>query len=123
MREVQISDTLSGDVRGLDPREPPKVGIYACGPTVYSRIHVGNARAFVIPMLFRRLLRHLGYEPRLVINVTDINDKIYAAARDAGVGSEQLADEMTRSYKDDTERLGLGRPEAQALSARGNTQI
>ena len=72
MREVRISDTLSGEVRELEPRRSPEVGIYACGPTVYSRIHVGNARAFVIPMLFRRLLRHLGYEPRLVINVTDI---------------------------------------------------
>jgi cysteinyl-tRNA synthetase len=123
MREVQISDTLSGEVRDLDPREPPKVGIYACGPTVYSRIHVGNARAFVIPMLFRRLLRHLGYEPRLVINVTDINDKIYAAARDAGVGSEQLADEMTRSYRYDTDRLGLGRPDAEPLASETIAEI
>src|ERR687887_1963328 len=110
MREVQISDTLSGEERALDLRDPPKVGIYACGPTVYSRIHVGNARAFVIPMLFRRLLRHLGYEPRLVINVTDINDKIYAAARDAGVPSDAFAGEMTRAYLEDTDRLGLGPP-------------
>jgi|RhiMetdeSRZDD1v2_1073273.scaffolds.fasta_scaffold131669_3 cysteinyl-tRNA synthetase len=117
MREVRISDTLSGEVRELDPRRPPEVGIYACGPTVYSRIHVGNARAFVIPMLFRRLLRHLGYEPRLVINVTDINDKIYAAARDAGVPSERLAVEMTRAYVEDTERLGLGRPDAEPLAS------
>src|SRR3954451_18209825 len=84
MPEVRISDTLSGETRALEPRDPPSVGIYTCGPTVYSRIHVGNARPFVIPMLLRRLLRRLGYEPRLVINVTDINDKIYDAAREAG---------------------------------------
>jgi cysteinyl-tRNA synthetase len=123
MREVRISDTLSGDVRDLDPREPPKVGIYACGPTVYSRIHVGNARAFVIPMLFRRLLRHLGYDPSLVINVTDINDKIYVAAHDAGVPSEQLAVDMTRAYGEDTDRLGLGRPDAEPLASETIAEI
>src|SRR4051794_4561092 len=117
MAELRISDTLSGEVRPLDPRKPPGVGIYACGPTVYSRIHVGNARAFAIPMLFSRLLRHLGYQPRLVINVTDINDKIYAAARDAGVSSAQLAEEMTSAYAKDTDRLGLGRPDAEPLAS------
>ena len=84
MREVRIKDTLSGEPMPLEPREPPRVGIYACGPTVYSRIHVGNARPFVIFMLLRRFLAHEGYEPTLVINVTDVNDKIYDAARGAG---------------------------------------
>src|SRR3954464_14829428 len=123
MAELRISDTLSGEVRPLDPRKPPGVGIYACGPTVYSRIHVGNARGFAIPMLFSRLLRHLGYEPRLVINVTDINDKIYAAARDAGVPSAQLAEEMTRAYVEDTNRLGLGRPAAEPLASETIPEI
>jgi cysteinyl-tRNA synthetase len=123
MAEVRISDTLSGEVRALDPGQPPGVGIYACGPTVYSRIHVGNARAFTIPILFSRLLRHLGYDPRLVINVTDINDKIYAAARDAGVPSEQLAEEMTSAYRRDTDRLGLGRPDAEPLASETIAEI
>src|SRR5512147_1819112 len=101
MREVRITDTLSGEVKALEPRDPPGVGIYACGPTVYSRVHVGNARPFVIPVLLGRLLRRLGYEPRLVINVTDINDKIYDAAREAGVPSQAFAEEMTRAYKAD----------------------
>ncbi len=123
MPEVRISDTLSGKVRALKPREPSSVGIYACGPTVYSRIHVGNARAFVVPMLFQRLLRHLGYEPRLVVNVTDINDKIYAAAREAGVPSEELAAGMTRAYVEDTDRLGLGRPDAEPLASETIPEI
>src|SRR3954453_23885015 len=123
MAELRISDTLSGEGRALDPRKPPGVGIYACGPTVYSRIHVGNARAFAIPMLFSRLLRHLGYEPRLVINVTDINDKIYAAAGEAGVPSEQLAFEMARGYTEDTDRLGLGRPDAEPLASETIAEI
>jgi cysteinyl-tRNA synthetase len=111
VREARIRDTLSGELRLLEPRNPPAVGIYACGPTVYSRIHIGNARPFVIFMLLRRFLERVGYEPRLVINVTDINDKIYAAAREAGGPSERFAREMTDAYFDDTDRLGLGRPD------------
>jgi cysteinyl-tRNA synthetase len=123
VREVRITDTLSGEARALEPREPPTVGIYTCGPTVYSRVHVGNARPFVIPMLLRRLFRRLGYEPRLVINVTDINDKIYVAAREAGVPSDRFAAEMTRAYVEDTDRLGLGRPDAEPLASETIPEI
>ncbi|MDX6595054.1 MAG: cysteinyl-tRNA synthetase [Solirubrobacterales bacterium] len=114
MREVRIRDTLSGEPRALDPSE--EVGIYACGPTVYSRIHVGNARPFVVFSLFARFLRSEGYRPRLVVNVTDINDKIYAAAAAAGEPSGEFAARMTRAYLEDTERLGLGRPDAAPLA-------
>ena len=123
MREVRIKDTLSGELRKVEPRDPPRVGIYACGPTVYSRIHVGNARPYVIPMLLRRFLAHEGYEPRLVINVTDINDKIYVAAREAGAASERFAAQMTRAYVEDTERLGLGRPDEEPLASETITEI
>jgi cysteinyl-tRNA synthetase len=108
---IRIHDTLSGELRELEPREGRKVGVYACGPTVYGRIHVGNARPFVVFSLFKRFLEHAGYEVTLVANVTDVNDKIYDAARAAGVGSEQLAGEMTAHYVSDTDRLGLGRPD------------
>ncbi len=114
MREVRIRDTLSGELVALDRGA---VGIYACGPTVYSRIHVGNARPYVVFMLLRRFLAAEGYEPKLVINVTDINDKIYAAAREAGKPSVEFAAEMTRAYVADTDRLGLGRPDAEPLAS------
>jgi cysteinyl-tRNA synthetase len=114
MREVRIRDTLSGELRVLDPAD--QVGIYACGPTVYSRIHIGNARPFVIFSLLARFLKSEGYEARLVVNVTDINDKIYDAARAAGEGSAEFAARMTRAYFEDTERLGLGRPDAEPLA-------
>ena len=110
MREVRIRDTLSGEPR---PLEAGAVGIYACGPTTYGRIHVGNARPFVIFLLLRRFLAAEGYEPRLVINVTDVNDKIYDAAREAGRPSAEWAQEMTDAYLADTEALGLGRPDAE----------
>jgi cysteinyl-tRNA synthetase len=83
MRTVRLHDTHSGELKELRPREGRKVGIYACGPTVYGRIHVGNARPYVVFSLLARFLAHEGYEPVLVANITDINDKIYDAARPA----------------------------------------
>ena len=68
----------------LEPRDPGRVRIYACGPTVYGRIHVGNARPFVVFSLLKRFLVHEGYEVTFVANITDVNDKIYDAARAAG---------------------------------------
>ena len=117
MREVRIRDTLSGELRPLEPREPGRVGIYACGPTTYSRIHVGNARPYAVFILLKRFLEHEGYDVRLVVNVTDINDKIYDAARRAGEPSDRLAAELTRAYVDDTDRLGLGRPDEEPLAS------
>lgn len=111
MREVRIRDTLSGEPRALDSSE--EVGIYACGPTVYGRIHIGNARPYVVFSLFARFLRSEGYRTRLVVNVTDVNDKIYAAAEKAGEGSAEFAARMSRAYFEDTDRLGLGRPDAE----------
>jgi cysteinyl-tRNA synthetase len=117
MREIKLHDTRTGEVRPLEPREPGKVGIYACGPTVYGRVHVGNARPFVVFSLLKRLLVHEGYAVSFAANVTDINDKIYAAARAAGIGSEALAREMTEHYRADTDRLGLGRPDHEPLAS------
>jgi cysteinyl-tRNA synthetase len=114
MREVRIKDSMTGELVPLD-REG-EVGIYACGPTVYSRIHIGNARPFVIFMLLSRFLRSEGYKPKLIINVTDINDKIYGAAEEAGEGSAEFAGRMTVAYFEDTDRLGLGRPDAEPLA-------
>jgi cysteinyl-tRNA synthetase len=110
-------DTLARDVRALDPRDPGRLGIYVCGPTVYARIHIGNARPFVVFSLLKRFLERRGFEVKLVINITDVNDKIYAAAA-AGAGSSvALASEMAGAYIADTNRLGLGRPDAEPLAS------
>jgi cysteinyl-tRNA synthetase len=113
---IRIQDTLSGETRELEPSDRGQVGIYACGPTVYGRIHIGNARPFVIFTLLRRFLAHHGLDAKLVINVTDINDKIYDAAREAGRPSAEYAQEMTAAYIADTDALGLGRPDAEPLA-------
>ena len=116
-RKIRIRDTLSGQERVLEPRDGRRVGIYACGPTTYARVHVGNARPYVVFQALKRFLAHEGYEPRLVINVTDINDKIYDAAREAGEPSAEFAQRMTGAYVEDTGRLGLGRPDAEPLAS------
>jgi cysteinyl-tRNA synthetase len=115
--EIRLHDTRTGEVRRLEPAHPPKVRIYACGPTVYGRVHVGNARPFVVFSQLKRFLNAVGYEAELVVNVTDINDKIYAAASAAGVPSEQLAREMTAAYVGETDRFGLGRPDHEPLAS------
>jgi cysteinyl-tRNA synthetase len=110
-----IHDTRSGERIALKSPDEGPVGIYACGPTVYNRIHIGNARPFVVFSLLKRYLEHAGHEVRFVINVTDVNDKIYDRARSLGVPSSQLAAEMTAAYKADTSLLGLGRPDHEPL--------
>src|SRR5437660_540015 len=117
MRRVRLHDTRSGGLVELAPRTPGRVSIYACGPTVYSRIHVGNARPFVLFSLLKRFLEHEGYRATLVVNVTDVNDKIYDAASAQGRPSAELADEMTAHYRADTDALGLGRPDHEPLAS------
>jgi len=115
MAELRLYDTRTREVRAFEPRDAGRVGIYVCGPTVYSRIHIGNARPFVVFSVLKRFLEHAGYEVALVVNVTDVNDKIYAAAR--GGSSVELAAAMTAAYLSDTDRLGLGRPDHEPLAS------
>jgi cysteinyl-tRNA synthetase len=82
--------------------------MYFCGPTVYQRVHVGNARPFVVSMWLRGWLKQQGYDVTLVENITDINDKIYLAAPGE---SARLAADASRWYVEDTDLLGLGRPD------------
>jgi cysteinyl-tRNA synthetase len=117
MREIILHDTLTGELTPLRPREEGRVGIYACGPTVYSRIHIGNARPFVVFSLLKRFLEHEGLKTTLVVNVTDVNDKIYDAARPQGRPSAELAREMTSLYLADTDALELGRPDHEPLAS------
>ena len=117
MRTTRFYDSATGGLIALEPRDPGRVGIYACGPTVYDRIHVGNARPYVVFSLLKRFLVHEGFDVTLVVNVTDVNDKIYDAARERGVPSARLAAEMTAAYVADTDALGLGRPDHEPLAS------
>ncbi len=117
MRAIRLHDTRSGELVELARRPGESVGIYACGPTVYGRIHIGNARPFVIFSLLKRFLEHEQLDVRLVVNITDVNDKIYDAARAQGRASAELAKEMTELYRADTDALRLGRPDNEPLAS------
>jgi cysteinyl-tRNA synthetase len=112
---VQIHDSYSRRQVALPP-PPGPIGMYFCGPTVYQRIHIGNARPFALSMWLRRWLTLRGYQVKLAENITDINDKIYDAARARGIGSAELARRATAWYFEDTSALGLGRPDAEPLA-------
>ena len=104
---MRLYDTATRGLRELPPAPGP-VRMYFCGPTVYQRIHIGNARPFVLSLWLKRWLERRGYDVTLVENITDINDKIYAAAPGA---SAKLAAEASDWYVEDTGDLGLGRPD------------
>jgi cysteinyl-tRNA synthetase len=106
---MRLYSTLSRQLEEL-PAPPGPIRMYFCGPTVYQRIHVGNARPFVVSMWLRRWLRERGYDVTLVENITDINDRIYEAAPGA---SAALAADASQWYLEDTSLLGLGRPDVE----------
>ena len=105
---MRLFDTYSKSLVELPP-VPGPVRMYICGPTVYARAHIGNARPFVIGMWLRSWLRATGYEVNFVHNIPDVNDKIYDAAPGA---SAELARRATEWYLQDTGDLGLGMPDA-----------
>ena len=100
---MRLYSTLARDLVDL-PEPPGPVGMYVCGPTVYARAHIGNARPYVIAVWYKRWLRERGYDVTLVHNITDVNDKIYEAAPGA---SAARAEEATRWYLEDTGRFDL----------------
>jgi cysteinyl-tRNA synthetase len=104
---VRLYDTYTRSLVEL-PEAPGPVRMYVCGPTVYARAHIGNARPFVVGMWFRSWLLATGYKAMLVHNITDINDKIYEAAPGK---SAELAARATEWYLEDTGDLGLGMPD------------
>jgi cysteinyl-tRNA synthetase len=120
---MRLRDSRTGELVELEPGPDGAIGIYACGPTVYGRIHVGNARPFVVFVLMKRYLEWRGQRVTLVENITDINDKIYVAATRAGVRSDELAREMTATYIADTARLGIGRPDQEPLASETLPEI
>jgi cysteinyl-tRNA synthetase len=104
---MRLYDTYSRSLVELPPAPGP-VRMYICGPTVYARAHIGNARPFVLGMWLRAWLRESGYEVVFVHNITDVNDRIYEAAPGA---SAELAERAAGWYLEDTGDFGLGMPD------------
>jgi cysteinyl-tRNA synthetase len=116
---VRLYDTATRALVEL-PRPPAEIGMYVCGPTVYQRAHIGNARPFVVFAWLATWLREAGYDVRYVHNITDVNDRIYEAAPGA---SAERAREATRWYLDDTGAFGLPMPDAMPLATETIDEI
>ncbi len=108
---MRVLNTLGRRKDPLETGPDGVVRIYFCGPTVYGPIHIGNARPYIVFSVLKRYLTRCGYAVKLVSNLTDVNDKIYDAARREGVPSGELAERFSAQYVADTDRLGLGRPD------------
>jgi cysteinyl-tRNA synthetase len=119
---MRLYSTLSRRVEELPP-PPGPIRMYVCGSTVYQRIHVGNSRPFVLGMWLRNWLRSRGYEVTLVHNITDVDDKVYIEAAKLGKGSRALAEEATQWFIDDTDALGLGRPDVEPRASQTIPEI
>ncbi len=106
---LRLLSTLSRQLEELAP-EDGTVRMYVCGPTVYDLIHIGNARPFIVFDALRRYLESQGLKVIYVQNITDIEDKIIARAREEGIPASEVALRYTEEYFRDLERLGVARP-------------
>ena len=104
---MKIYNTLTREKQEFVPIEAGKVKIYACGPTVYNLIHIGNARPICVFDILRRYLTYRGYEVEFVQNFTDVDDKIIKRANDEGVSSTEIAETYIKAYHEDMDRLGV----------------
>ena len=109
--EIVFHNTLSGKKETFVPADPAHVTIYVCGPTVYNLVHIGNGRPAVVFDVLTRLLRTRYPKVTYVSNITDIDDKINAAAASNGEDIQTLADRYSQAYQEDVAALGVRQPD------------
>ncbi|HPG23667.1 MAG TPA: cysteine--tRNA ligase, partial [Amaricoccus sp.] len=112
MTEITLYNTRTRRKDRLVPTDPGRIGMYVCGPTVYDRAHIGNARPVVVFDVLFRLLRHVYGQGQVtyVRNITDVDDKINARAAESGRDIRAITDETIRWYHEDMAALGALSP-------------
>jgi cysteinyl-tRNA synthetase len=109
---LRLFNTLSRQEEPFEPATGNTVRMYACGPTVYARAHIGNFRTYVCVDVLRRTLKHLcGYTMHEAINYTDVDDKTIAGAQKAGVPLREYTEQWIGAFREDIEQLGIEAPE------------
>jgi cysteinyl-tRNA synthetase len=121
--QMQVYDTTTRKKQPLLRDGSSELSIYVCGPTVYDHVHVGNGRTFAMFQVLVNYLRFCGVTVRYASNITDVNDKIYTAAVERGMTSSELAAKATQWYVEDTDRLGVGRPDVEPTATGSMTGI
>jgi len=109
---MQVYNTLGRATEEFRPRVAGEASIYVCGPTVQSAPHVGHGRQAVAFDVIRRYLAWRGYQVHFVTNITDVEDKIIAAAAERGISTQEVAAEATAQFLDAYHRLGVGEPDS-----------
>ncbi len=120
---MRLYDSMTQEKKDFVPRDGDHVTMYFCGPTVYNYVHVGNARPYVVSMVAKRYFESLGYRVTLVENITDIDDRIIQKGMNGGGPASEVAAEFAQAYRDDTDRLGLGRPDVEPLATEHIQEI
>ncbi len=110
---IRLHDTMAREKRDFVPADPSRITMYVCGPTVYGRAHIGNARPAVVFDTLARLIRHEFGADSLIYarNVTDVDDKIIAAAEAEGVAPDVITERFERFYLEDMGALGVAPPD------------
>src|SRR4249919_2171201 len=110
---LRLHNTRTHRVEDFAPQDPRRVTMYLCGPTVYNYVHIGNARGPVVFGLLVRLLKKIYGAGHVVYarNVTDVDDKINAAAAEAGVPIQTITQRYAAAYREDMAKLGVDEPD------------
>ncbi|MCH2251513.1 MAG: cysteine--tRNA ligase, partial [Cognatishimia sp.] len=108
---LQLFNSMGRKLEPFVPRDPDQTRMYVCGPTVYSYAHIGNARPAVVFDVLTRVLR--AQVPKLTYarNITDVDDKIIAAAAARAVSCDAISAEFTKAYHEDLAALGVAPPD------------
>ncbi|NLE10608.1 MAG: cysteine--tRNA ligase [Actinobacteria bacterium] len=120
---MRLYDSMSQEKKEFVPRDGDHVTMYFCGPTVYNYVHIGNARPYVVSMVAKRYFESQGYKVTLVENITDIDDRIIQKGMNEGRPASEVAAQFAQAYRDDTDRLGLGRPDIEPLATEHIQEI
>jgi cysteinyl-tRNA synthetase len=106
---LRFFNTYSRELEEFAPREAGKIDIYTCGPTVYSRAHIGNFRAYIFEDLLQRHLEGRGFKVHRVMNITDVDDKTIRGSREAGIPLTKFTEQFKQAFFEDAEKLRIKR--------------
>ncbi|MFT3951415.1 MAG: cysteine--tRNA ligase [Oscillospiraceae bacterium] len=120
---MKIYNTMTRRKEEFVPITPGKVGIYACGPTVYNYIHIGNARPVCVFDVLRRFMEYIGYDVTYVQNFTDIDDNIIKRAAEEGISASEVSEKYIVEFKKDTSGLNILTPHIQPKVTESMEQI
>src|SRR5437868_9096885 len=122
---LRFFNTYSRQTEEFVPLDPTgqSVKMYTCGPTVYSRAHIGNFRAYIFEDLLQRQLELRGYNVHRVMNITDVDDKTIRGARESGVPLQKFTEQFKQAFFEDTHTLRIKRANEYPAAKIGRAHV